>query len=324
MSLQSFEPAKSAHVSALVSVWNAACGEDLRITPRFAVFNTQPATGAVQAGQIAVQDNEPVGFVLASAFDGDPAVSAPEVGWIDAMAVRPEFQRRGLGAALLGWGEDWLRGQRCARARLGGSLRPFAAGYPVQLHGEGFFSERGFGARAGGELVWDVARDLGDYQVRYPTAEAPQPIIRPARPGEENDVLAFFERAFPGRWRFKFQEFLRMGGDIANWIILRTERGVDGFARVTFEDSVQPLERFYPYRLPRPWGQLGPIGVSADVRGKSYGGRLLDAGLVHLRDHGVRGCVIDWTGLLEFYGKFGFKPYRQYVMLLKTLDRQRF
>jgi predicted N-acetyltransferase YhbS len=71
------------------------------------------------------------------------------------------------------------------------------------------------------------------------------------------------------------------------------------------------------HRLPKPWGQLGPIGVSKDVRGKGYGGALLDAGLGYLRDQGVRGCVIDWTDLVDFYGKFGFKPYREYAILGK-------
>jgi predicted N-acetyltransferase YhbS len=69
----------------------------------------------------------------------------------------------------------------------------------------------------------------------------------------------------------------------------------------------------------RPWGQLGPIGVSKDVRGKGYGGCLLDASLLHLHMRGIRGCVIDWTDLVNFYGKFGFKPYREYAMLGKEL-----
>ena len=59
------------------------------------------------------------------------------------------------------------------------------------------------------------------------------------------------------------------------------------------------------------------------------------AGVIHLRDvarataaaavaalraRGVRGCVIDWTGLLDFYGKWGFKPYRRYLFIRKTLE----
>ena len=143
--------------------------------------------------------------------------------------------------------------------------------------------------------------------------------IRPAQPGQEEAVLEFFNRSFPGRWQFEFLEFLREGGRRSDYMLLWTERGVDGFARLTLEDSERPIERFHMRRLPRPWGQLGPIGVSDNWRGKGYGGALLDAGLRRLRECGVRGCVIDWTSLVDFYGKFGFKPYRQYAMLFKAL-----
>ena len=316
INLQPFDPTNSNHISALVTIWYAACGPDLAITSRFIEFNTRPATGSVQAGRLAMKSGQPVGFVLASALPKDPTVSPPETGWVDAIAVPPSAQRQGIGSELLSWAEEWLRAQGCTKARLGGSLRPFAAGLPDELNTDAFFRSRGYTGRPGGEIVWDVARDLSDYERRGATG--PVAAIRPAQPGEENALLEFFYREFPNRWRFKFQEFLRMGGRISDWMILWTERGIDGFARLTFEDSVQPLERSYPNRLPRPWGQLGPIGVSADARGKGYGGLLLDAGLVRLRDNGVKGCIIDWTGLLEFYGKFGFKPYRNYIMLIKN------
>ena len=126
-------------------------------------------------------------------------------------------------------------------------------------------------------------------------------------------------REFGGRWRYECEEFLRNNGRISDYILLWSERGVDGCCQLRFEDSSSPLERFYPYRLPRPWGQLGSIGVSADRRGRGYGALLLDGGLRQLREHGVAGCVIDWTGLLDFYGKFGFKPYREYLMWGKDI-----
>jgi predicted N-acetyltransferase YhbS len=102
-------------------------------------------------------------------------------------------------------------------------------------------------------------------------------------------------------------------------MLLWSERGVDGCCLLTFPDSVRPLERFYPYQLPKPWGQLGSIGISADRRGVGFGAALLDAGLRRLHNNGVNGCVIDWTTLTDFYGKFGFAPYRSYVMLGRSL-----
>lgn len=315
ISFQPLESANPAHLSTIVSIWNAACGPDLAITLHFVVYNLQSITGVVQAGQIAVREGTPAGFVLASALPGDPATSPSELGWIEAIAVLPDAQKQGMGGELLAWAENWLREQGCTAARLGGSLCPFVAGYPTELGNEDFFRRRGFGPRGGREYVWDVARDLSDYTT---TRRLPDVTIRPMRMGEENALLGFFQHEFPGRWRFEYEEFLRRGGHISDWIVLLGESGVDGFARLAFEDSTQPLDRVYPYRLPRPWGQLGPIGVSARLRGSGYGGALLEASLVHLHQWGVRGCVIDWTDLTDFYAKFGFQPYREYAVLVKT------
>lgn len=142
-----------------------------------------------------------------------------------------------------------------------------------------------------------------------------------AQSDDEPALFRFFAREFPGHWRFKFQEFLRASGRTSDWMILTTQRGVDGFAKFCFEDSITPINRVYPWNLPRSWGQLGPIGVSKDVRGKGYGGALLDAALCPLRDQGVRGCVIDWTDLVDFYGKFGFARYREYLILVKSVGQ---
>ena len=76
-------------------------------------------------------------------------------------------------------------------------------------------------------------------------------------------------------------------------MLLWTEQGVESCCALTFGDSWRPLERFYPYALPRPWGQLGSVGVSAGCRGRGYGIALLDAALRRLHNNGVNGCVID-------------------------------
>ncbi len=314
VTFKSFSPERDG--DAFVSLWNDACGADLEINARFAAYNTRPATGAIQTGQIAISAGKPAGFVLASALPNDPQTSPPQVGWIDAMAVASKFQRRGIGRDLLAWAEGWLREIGCTRARLGGGLRPFVPGLPVELRSDSFFRARGYAPRPNGTTVWDVAHNLAN----YPTTQQPNhPAIRPAQSSDENVLLEFFRREFPNRWRFEFEEFLRAHGRISDYIVLIGARGVDGFARLTFENSERPIERFYMHRLPRPWGQVGPIGVSEDLRGKGFGGALLDASLNYLRERGVRGCVIDWTDLVSFYEKFGFARYREYSMLVKEL-----
>ena len=316
------EPLDVAATATVAAIWTAACGRDLAISPDFVEYNTRPTSGAAQAGKLAMHDGQPVGFVLASALPDDPATSPPEVGWIDAIAVLPAFQRQGIGSGLLSWAEGWLAGQGCTYSRLGASLRPFAPGLPVQLGAEAVFRAWGYGERSQSSYVWDVARDLADYGSRSDLSPLASDIrIQPAQPGQEQSLLAFLLREFPGRWRFECQELMREGERLLDTMLLWTGRGVDGFCRMTMEDSRRPIERFYMHRLPRPWGQLGPIGVSRDCRGRGYGAALLDAAIMYLKGTGVRGCVIDWTSLLEFYAGFGFEPYCKYAVLLKQLAR---
>lgn len=313
MQLVLLESDNSRHIDALVKIWNAACGKDLAMNSRLAEYNTHPSTGAIQAGQIASIEDELVGFVLASALLNDPLTSSPQVGWIDAIAIAPQFQGRGMGSGLLDWAEAWLYEQGCKRARLGGSLRPFVPGLPTEMGNRAYFKSRGYVEQ---RSVWDLARDLSNYAAR----ERPNPAtLRPARSADTDSLLEFLRREFPGRWRYEFEEFLRAQGDLTDYYVLITNQRIDGFARLTLETSERPIERFYMYRLPHPWGQLGPIGVSKHLRGQGLGRALLDAALSYSQERGVRGCLIDWTDLVDFYGKHGFAPYREHSLLVKEL-----
>jgi GNAT superfamily N-acetyltransferase len=313
--LTSFNPQDHWHLSAIAQVWTAANGPDWAFSAATVAANTRPLRGVAQAGQLVLDGGQALGFALASAVSGDPAL---QTGWVDAIAVAPPAQKSGLGSELLAWAEEWLGRQGCRRARLGGSLRPFTHGLPVDLGSEDFFAQRGYLRRSSEPYEWDVARDLRGYAsvVSAPPVEA---AARPMQPGEAEALLAFLKREFPGRWHYEAEVFLADGGRPSDFILLWTPNGVEGFCRLTLEDSERPIERFYMHRLPRPWGQLGPLGVGKGTRGKGYGGYLIDAALLYLRSQGVAGCVIDWTNLLDLYARFGFQPYHQYVTLLKDL-----
>jgi GNAT superfamily N-acetyltransferase len=255
----------------------------------------------------------PVGFVLTSVWHG-PANRTlnPPAGWVDAVAVAPEAQRQGIGSALLKWAEASLRAQGCASARLGASLRWFAPGVPVEL-GDAFFRARGFQPREDAAKEWDMGRDLHDYI--SPASLRPLDVnCRPATYSDIEPLRDFFAREFPDRWRYEFEQHLRDGGDIADYMLLESSRRIDACCQMTLEESVRRAERFYPAPLPHPWGQVGSVGVSA-----GYGSVLLDAALKHLQARGVRGCIIDWTDLTNYYERFGFIKHRAYHMLSKSL-----
>jgi GNAT superfamily N-acetyltransferase len=303
-------PAAEAFIAGFVDLWNAALGADMPISAAFVRHNFKPSHAVTRRLFTLTVDGVLAGAALATALHGEPLVTEHGEGWIDALVVTPVWQRRGVGRRLLHAAESWLAEQGCRSIQIGGGLRPFAPGAPEASGAVTFFAACGYTSI---ETVWDMAANLANY-TPPPLREAPC-TVAPASPRQVDDLLDFLRREFPGRWRYEAEMFLADGGRIADFMLLWTARGVDGCCLLTFPDSVRPLERFYPYQLPKPWGQLGSIGISADVRGQGFGAALLDAGLRRLHNNGVNGCVIDWTTLLDFYGKFGFASYRAYVML---------
>ncbi len=316
-----FNVENADHLRWAMAVWNEAAGSSIPLTERLLTYGFTEDAGVVRAGRIALVQGRPAGIVLCSAHPGAPPAIRNEVaGWIEAIAVATVYQRQGIGRALLRWAEDWLASRELhsspTRVKVGGGLRHFVPGVQAGSSAEAFFLACGFDFEEE-PFTWDVARSLSDYIP--PLLDDVPAAARPGQPGQEKDLLRFLATEFPGRWHWQAERFLEESGRISDFMLLWTEEGVQGSCRLTFEDSASPIDRYFPYELPRPWGQLGWIGVSAHMRGQGLGIYLLDAGLRRLHNSGVNGCVIDWTTLLDFYGKCGFRPYRKWAKLWRTL-----
>ncbi len=305
-------PLTPSHHPAILRIWNAASHPDYPINERLLPYNVIPTTGEVVEGRVAIHNGEPAGFVLAHAVENGT------LGWVSAIAVHPSAQRQGLGSELLTWAEGWLKEKGCKRIRIGGNLRPFLPGLPyVMRENAAFFQKHGYQFSHDQPYEYDIARSLKDYQPVYQKPAHAE--LAPMQIGEEPRLLDFLHREYPGRWEFEAWEFVRNNGRPSDFLLLRVDGVVHGFCRITLPDSERPIERFYPQRLPQPWGQFGPLGLSKAVRGQGLGGYLIDAAALHLQSLGVDGCVIDWTALVELYGKFGFKAYNQYISLFKVI-----
>jgi GNAT superfamily N-acetyltransferase len=308
-------PFTLSHTADAIRIWNAASHTDYLITERFLRYNMIPSTGEVIEGRIAIHHGEAVGFALACAVTNDPSIT---LGWVSAIAVHPLAQKQGIGSELLTWAEDWLKEKGCKRIRVGGNLRPFLPGLPYAMRENAvFFEKLGYQSPSRQPYEYDIARSLKEYKPLYPKPAHTD--LSPMQPGEEHLLLDFLHREYPGRWEFEAREFVKNGGRASNYLLLRVSDHVHGFCRITLSDSDRPMERFYPQRLPQPWGQFGPLGLSKTVRGQGLGGYLIDAAVIHLKSLGVDGCVVDWTSLVELYGKFGFKVYNQYISFFKMI-----
>jgi GNAT superfamily N-acetyltransferase len=109
------------------------------------------------------------------------------------------------------------------------------------------------------------------------------------------------------------ERFLARGGPLTDIMGIVLRREVLGFAHLFHSRSswIGPSIAWAGRDASRVGG-LGPMGVDPTLRGQGLGLALLDQAMVHLASLGVDEMVIDWTVLLEFYGKLGFVPRRHY------------
>ncbi|MFN8499900.1 MAG: GNAT family N-acetyltransferase [Anaerolineae bacterium] len=313
-----------ADTPILVALWNRIFGPQFPIDEAVWTYCTWGAPGFESGDAVVVWDGAaPAAFAVAKPWRLRPIGHVDSsVGFISALGVDPVYGGRDLGAALLDWAEGWLRQHHAQTVVLGHDLQPFFCGVPQAFNARGFFERFGY---TYGHTVYDVTRDLAGYQ-RHPSALQTEKRLgnrlelRPARRGDVKDLLDFLAETFPGRWRFELTTYFDRGGPASDVMIARLDGRVEGFAHLH-----SPGTPFLAYGLnwrnavTPPAGGLGPIGVSERVRGEGLGLALLDAGLDVLAQRGTRGCVIDWTTLLDFYGKVGFQPWRAYDGMTRTL-----
>ncbi|MCB0824580.1 MAG: GNAT family N-acetyltransferase [Armatimonadetes bacterium] len=144
--------------------------------------------------------------------------------------------------------------------------------------------------------------------------------VRRATPSDERELFNFMHTDFPGRWEYDVFQKCSRKREHEDIFILTDGFAVEGFAYTQSFATTKTLPiagGVWHQSLGEKWGSLGPIGVSQKVRGQKLGGALLAASLNEMKKSGVEQCIIDWTNLINFYAKFGFKPTRNYITFVR-------
>jgi len=184
----------------------------------------------------------------------------------------------------------------------------------MELHS--VFQDRGYIS----DESWahDLEHDLRNYKPPTGSLDPLNPAnieLRRCTTDDVPNLEEFFSREFSGRWhydtiKYKIVEQNEATDIFALWV----DGVVEGFAYTqSFKTTKIPVAGcVWNCDLGENWGGLGPIGVSKRVRGMKFGGAVLAGALQSLKESGVHRCIIDWTSLVDFYGKFGFMVNRRY------------
>ena len=230
------------------------------------------------------------------------------------LLVDPAMQHRGIGSELFASLESELLVQKKTQVKVGSSLGDyFWPGIPAE-HDEAwaFFKKQGFAEQ---EHSADLVQSLDDFETPVWVLSrqvASGTTLHLAEPARTAALLAFERENFPA-WLPYFQNQLER----ANYGNVLFAQGKDSTISGTIlmrHDAATPWLKEADKRT----GTLNTLGVAPDKQGQGVGLALTARAMEHLRRRGCSSCFIQWTGLTEWYGKLGAKPWASYRMAAKT------
>lgn len=267
-------------------------------------------------GAIVAREGERVvGFMLAIARQV-PLENAPsdaEPGYITLFGVLPQFQRRGIGSAMLERAEEYLRSQDRNLVMIS-SYAPgyFIPGVDVNAYPAAlvFLKKHGYA-----EVYRPLAMEASLWSLQMPAfvsenrraLETDGMTIEPYRAELTLPLLEFTAREFPGDWVRVVRETMSrilLGEPSSRLIIAHCNGEVVGFAH-------HEAERF------------GPIGVAASKRGKGLGHVLMFETLEAQKRAGFRAAWFLWSDdktAQRLYNVAGFKEVRRFALMRKELQ----
>ncbi len=303
-------PYRPGDEPAVLRVWNAALAVDpiSPLTWRTKVLldpNFLP-----ESCPVAEVDGEVRGFMLSITrqvpFFADGL--QPDQAWLTAFGVAPEWQRRGLGSALLDATLERLRGLGVATVSFATYVpNYFTPGIDVHAYAPAvsFLTRRGF------EVVsrpLSMRVELTGFRTPAPIAEVGARLaaegleVRPVEPADIVPLLTFIRGRFTQDWYRETSGKLAdlFGGDPrpVGVVIARLNGEVVGYAE-------HRMERF------------GPFGVEPELRGRGIGSVLLATTLAEMLKKGFHVAWFMSTDddAARLYARCGFRETRRYAEL---------
>lgn len=236
----------------------------------------------------------------------------PVRGFITALFVAKEYQRKGLGTRLLEECEKRMRSRGVQEIILA-SYRShyFTPGVDIQYApAVSFFESHGYECQ--GQSV-SMARSLltysmsDEWKARRRQFERSGIFFQLYEERFLDALLDLTSEQFGSEWTANVLDLVRRKEAEDTIVLARQDDNVLGFCMRAMNGSA---------------ARFGPVGVRAECRGRGIGSMLLEVQMMEMRKQAISSFYCLWTGgdAARLYLRHGLKVYRTYNMYHKELD----
>lgn len=119
---------------------------------------------------------------------------------------------------------------------------------------------------------------------------------------EKDKIIRFIEENFSNRWVLDCQKHAPH-----NFIYMKQQEDIIGFVRIASIQDACLTNGLNTYKRYDNLYAIGPLGIREASQHKGYGKQLVQFAIHYAFENGASDCIVDWTGLIDFYQKCGFQ-----------------
>ena len=293
---------------SMLELWNREMGEIYPINRESFEYNVTKYKAGKYFGVKAIDEDKIVGFIILKTFDDPYLSSLNDSLFISLLYVSKKYRRRGIGSFLVDYAlKIYKEDDRFNSLWLGKEIHNFVPGIPCEFDNvsDVFFERRGFtSVRYTHDLI---NRKLETYEIR--NKEVKYEIIDKTR---KDELISFIERNGWKRWAYEVREEFENDEDNKCYLVGLIDNKIVSFSKVNdLNNGRNSYNMMWKDRF-NNLGGIGPLGVDKEYRGKKIGGDIIKEAVNTLIRRGVSEIMIDWTGLMELYSKYGFEVWKMY------------
>ncbi len=253
---------------------------------------------------VAEQDEDIIGFIFAP--------MRKDVGYVNIIAVRPDWRRKGIGTALLHEIEKRQKERGARRIVVSGGPRYVVPGVDVKAYPTAidFFLKNGFNETNRDSV--SMYRTLMDYDVPEQILELERRLSMEGFTFQQLDdehlvdLIHFLKRELPG-WDEDLRKTLDSHPDKLDWVtIALKDQKVVGYCQIATDGLIE---------------HFGPFAVSSDLRGRGIGAVIFHRCLKTIQSMGAKNVWFAWGGgrNYRFYSRHGMIEGRRFAILVKEI-----